>query len=145
MGNGTRVAQVLKVLTVCLLYLCPLREREGAASSPAGHVPERKRRDVNGRARAGEGVGHGTWVAQVLKVLMIRLLYLCPLREWEGAASVRLGTSRSEAEGRERTGAKRGKGRGLGSAPWRHSTIMINSYLIERPMGASERSERRTP
>ena len=46
------------------------------------------RRDVNGRARAGEGVGVGTMVAQVLKVLMVCLLYLCPRREREGAASV---------------------------------------------------------
>ena len=57
-------------------------------------------------------------VAQVLKVLRVCLLYLCPLREREGAASVRPGTSRSEAKGRERTGAKRGKGRGRGCG-WR--------------------------
>ena len=50
--------------------------------------PERKRRDVNGRARAGEGAGVGTMVARVLKVLMVGLLYLCPRREREGAASV---------------------------------------------------------
>ena len=36
----------------------PLREWEGAASSPDGHDPERKRRDVDGRARSrGRGGG----------------------------------------------------------------------------------------
>ena len=55
--------------------------------------------------------------------------YFCPHRERGGAASVASG----------------GRGGVLGCAPWRHSTIMINSYLIERPMGASERSERRPP
>ena len=45
----------MKVLMVCLLYLCPLREREGAASSLTGHVPS----ESEGRERAGASGGRG--------------------------------------------------------------------------------------
>ena len=56
-----------------------------------------------------------------------------------GGGSEQSGRTRpgAKAEGRGRTGAKQGKGWGLGSAPWRHSTIMINRYLIGRHEGRS--------
>ena len=97
---------------VCLLYLCPRREREGAASSLTGHVPSESEGRERAGAKRGKGWGVGTMVVQVLKVLMVCLLYLCPLREREGAASSLTGHVLSESEGRVRADAKRGKGRG---------------------------------
>ena len=128
-----------------LCHYMPPPGAGGGGEQSARARPERQRRDVSGQARAGGGVGHGTWVAQVLKVLTVCLLFLCPHRERGGAASRPAEHVPSASEGTCSDGRERGEGWGLGSAPWRHSTIMINSYLIERPMGASERSERRTP
>ena len=51
------VAKVLKVLMVCLLYLCPLREREGAASRMTGHVPSVSEGRVRADAKRGKGRG----------------------------------------------------------------------------------------
>ena len=84
-------------------------------------------------------------VAQVLKVLMVGLLYSCPRREREGAASRPADHDPSVSEGEYTDGREQGKGRGLGSAPWRHSTIMINRYLIERPMRAKRREPSEAP
>ena len=59
MGDGTKVAQVLKVLMVCLLYLSPRREREGAASRPADHDPSVSEGEYTDGREAGEGAGVG--------------------------------------------------------------------------------------
>ena len=59
MGNGTMMAQVLKVLMVGLLYSCPLREWEGAASRPADHDPSASEGEYTDGREVGEGVGVG--------------------------------------------------------------------------------------
>ena len=83
---------------------------------------------MNGRARSGGRGGEGVAGGASGFVLVI----LPP----PGAGG---GGERSE----------RGEGWGLGSAQWRHSMIMINSYLFEQPWGrsAAERSgaKRRPP
>ena len=53
------MAQVLKVLRVCLLYLCPRREREGAASRPADLDPSESEWESSDGREAGEGAGVG--------------------------------------------------------------------------------------
>ena len=52
----------------------PLREWEGAASRPADLDPSESEGESSDGREAGEGVGVGTKVAQVLKVLMVSLL-----------------------------------------------------------------------
>ena len=71
-----------------LIVFMPPPGAGGGSSRLTGHVPSASARDVSRQARAGEGAGVGTTVAQVLRVLMVGLLYLCPRREREGAARV---------------------------------------------------------
>ena len=175
---------------VCIdVIKSPLREREGAASSPAGHVPSDSEGRVRADAKRGRGWGTGRWFRT-----WFCFGYFAPSGSGRGQRAVRPGTSRatarvvsgqtrsgggggardvgfargfvlvilpppgagggserltghdpSEARGCVRAGAKRGKGWGLGSAPWRHSTIMINRYLIGRHEGHSEAKRAESP
>ena len=58
-----------------LIVLMPPPGAGGGSEQSDRALPELKRGVVNGQARAGEGVGKGTKVAQVLKDLRVCLLY----------------------------------------------------------------------
>ena len=106
------VAQVLKVFNCLLIVFMPPPGAGGGSERLTGHGPSASEGRVQEGAKRGKGWGLGTLVAQVLKVLRVCLLYLCPLREREGAASCLTGHVPSASEGRVRADAKRGKGRG---------------------------------
>ena len=87
----------------------PRREREGAASCPAGHVPSESEGTWTDGREAGEGAGKGL---QVVQVVLSRLF--CPLREREGAASRPAVLDPSASEGENSDGREAGEGAGVG-------------------------------